>query len=153
MVCCSRYRCQKIHWASFSNINPGFYPFPYMFLKICLKKYWSWDGLQLFFRCLQDVRGAFKEDEPKQSVHHLWYQSVVWLYWWPGRFKLSCVSISAQEGCHVPWELRFILSLSCNRPFTHRYRADTQTYQPYNKDWIKEKIYVLLRRQAQQAGK
>uniref|UniRef100_A0A8C5XRM2 Enhancer of rudimentary homolog n=1 Tax=Microcebus murinus TaxID=30608 RepID=A0A8C5XRM2_MICMU len=24
------------------------------------------------------------------------------------------------------------------------YRADTQTYQPYNKDWIKEKIYVLL---------
>ncbi|CAI9561353.1 unnamed protein product [Staurois parvus] len=25
--------------------------------------------------------------------------------------------------------------------------------QPYNKDWIKEKIYVLLRRQAQQAGK
>ncbi|CAO2582152.1 Enhancer of rudimentary homolog (Fragment) [Lemmus lemmus] len=26
-------------------------------------------------------------------------------------------------------------------------------YQPYNKDWIKEKIYVLLRRQAQQAGK
>ncbi|KAG7239663.1 hypothetical protein INR49_028599 [Caranx melampygus] len=33
------------------------------------------------------------------------------------------------------------------------YRADTQTYQPYNKDWIKEKIYVLLRRQAQQATK
>ncbi|XP_053111853.1 enhancer of rudimentary homolog isoform X1 [Hemicordylus capensis] len=33
------------------------------------------------------------------------------------------------------------------------YRADTQTYQPYNKDWIKEKIYVLLRRQAQQASK
>ncbi|KAL6032772.1 hypothetical protein STEG23_022355 [Scotinomys teguina] len=33
------------------------------------------------------------------------------------------------------------------------YRADTQTYQPYNKDWIKEKIYVFLRRQAQQAGK
>uniref|UniRef100_A0AAZ3QI24 Enhancer of rudimentary homolog n=1 Tax=Oncorhynchus tshawytscha TaxID=74940 RepID=A0AAZ3QI24_ONCTS len=33
------------------------------------------------------------------------------------------------------------------------YRADSQTYQPYNKDWIKEKIYVLLRRQAQQAGK
>uniref|UniRef100_A0A8C2QNY2 Enhancer of rudimentary homolog n=1 Tax=Cricetulus griseus TaxID=10029 RepID=A0A8C2QNY2_CRIGR len=31
--------------------------------------------------------------------------------------------------------------------------SDTQTYQPYNKDWIKEKIYVLLRRQAQQAGK
>ncbi|CAO2644396.1 Enhancer of rudimentary homolog (Fragment), partial [Lemmus lemmus] len=31
--------------------------------------------------------------------------------------------------------------------------ADTQTYQPYNKDWIKEKICVLLRRQAQQAGK
>uniref|UniRef100_A0A8C6W3M0 Enhancer of rudimentary homolog n=1 Tax=Nannospalax galili TaxID=1026970 RepID=A0A8C6W3M0_NANGA len=27
------------------------------------------------------------------------------------------------------------------------------TYQPYNKDWIKEKIYVLLRQQAQQAGK
>ncbi|KAG7328333.1 hypothetical protein KOW79_008277 [Hemibagrus wyckioides] len=33
------------------------------------------------------------------------------------------------------------------------YRADTQTYQPNNKDWIKEKIYILLRRQAQQAGK
>ncbi|XP_026526908.1 enhancer of rudimentary homolog [Notechis scutatus] len=33
------------------------------------------------------------------------------------------------------------------------YRCDTQTYQPYNKDWIKEKIYVLLRRQAQQACK
>ena len=33
------------------------------------------------------------------------------------------------------------------------YRADTQIYQPYNKDWIKEKIYMLLRQQAQQAGK
>ncbi|ELK13463.1 Enhancer of rudimentary like protein [Pteropus alecto] len=33
------------------------------------------------------------------------------------------------------------------------YRADSQTYQPYNKDWIKEKIYVLLRGQAQQARK
>ena len=33
------------------------------------------------------------------------------------------------------------------------YRADTQTYQPYNKDWIKEKIYMLLHQQAQQAGK
>ncbi|KAB0382606.1 hypothetical protein FD755_004523 [Muntiacus reevesi] len=33
------------------------------------------------------------------------------------------------------------------------YQADTQTYQPYKKDWIKEKIYMLLRRQAQQAGK
>uniref|UniRef100_A0A670HPA3 Enhancer of rudimentary homolog n=1 Tax=Podarcis muralis TaxID=64176 RepID=A0A670HPA3_PODMU len=33
------------------------------------------------------------------------------------------------------------------------YRADTQTYQPYNKDWIKEKTYVFLRRQAQQASK
>ena len=32
------------------------------------------------------------------------------------------------------------------------YRADTQTYQPYDKDWIKEKIYVLFHRQAQQAG-
>ena len=32
------------------------------------------------------------------------------------------------------------------------YQADTQTYQPYNKDWIKE-IYMLLRQQAQQAGK
>ena len=33
------------------------------------------------------------------------------------------------------------------------YRADTQTYQPYNKHWIKEKIYMLLHHQAQQAGK
>ena len=33
------------------------------------------------------------------------------------------------------------------------YRADIQTYQPYNKDWIKEKTYELLPRQAQQAGK
>ncbi|XP_057554010.1 enhancer of rudimentary homolog [Hippopotamus amphibius kiboko] len=32
------------------------------------------------------------------------------------------------------------------------YPADTQTYQPYNKVWIKE-IYVLLPRQAQQAGR
>nr|XP_045015790.1 enhancer of rudimentary homolog [Jaculus jaculus] len=33
------------------------------------------------------------------------------------------------------------------------YRADTQTYQHYNKDWIKEKVYMLLRGQAQQAGR
>ena len=32
------------------------------------------------------------------------------------------------------------------------YQADTQTYQPYNKDWIKE-IYLLLCEQAKQAGK
>lgn len=43
----------------------------------------------------------------------------------------------------------------CSKTFKtvfHRYRADSQSYQPYNKDWIKEKIYVLLRRQAQQAA-
>ncbi|CAA9999149.1 unnamed protein product [Nesidiocoris tenuis] len=28
------------------------------------------------------------------------------------------------------------------------YQKGTNTYAPYNKDWIKEKIYVLLRRQA-----
>ncbi|XP_046678539.1 enhancer of rudimentary homolog [Homalodisca vitripennis] len=28
------------------------------------------------------------------------------------------------------------------------YQKSTNTYVPYNKDWIKEKIYVLLRRQA-----
>lgn len=33
------------------------------------------------------------------------------------------------------------------------HRADTQTYLPYDKDWIKEKIYVLLCWQAQQARK
>ncbi|XP_059121077.1 enhancer of rudimentary homolog [Peromyscus eremicus] len=35
------------------------------------------------------------------------------------------------------------------------YRADTQTYQPYNKDWIKEKIEDLCApsSRAQQAGK
>lgn len=58
------------------------------------------------------------------------------------------------------WELKSLLF--CRRLLAlrwtglwlrFRYRADTQTYQPYNKDWIKEKIYVLLRRQAQQASK
>lgn len=29
-----------------------------------------------------------------------------------------------------------------------RYQKSTNSYAPYNKDWIKEKIYVLLRRQA-----
>lgn len=28
------------------------------------------------------------------------------------------------------------------------YQKSTNTYAPYNKDWIKEKIYVLLRRAA-----
>ena len=28
------------------------------------------------------------------------------------------------------------------------YQKSTNTYAPYNKDWIKEKIYILLRRQA-----
>jgi len=32
--------------------------------------------------------------------------------------------------------------------FLHRYQKSTNSYAPYNKDWIKEKIYVLLRRQA-----
>lgn len=31
-----------------------------------------------------------------------------------------------------------------------RYQKSTMTYAPYNKDWIKEKIYVLLRCQANQ---
>ncbi|XP_049628879.1 enhancer of rudimentary homolog [Suncus etruscus] len=33
------------------------------------------------------------------------------------------------------------------------YQADTQTYQLYNKDRVKKKIYALLRWQAHQAGK
>ncbi|CAB4069224.1 Enhancer of rudimentary homolog,Protein enhancer of rudimentary [Lepeophtheirus salmonis] len=28
------------------------------------------------------------------------------------------------------------------------YQKSTNTYAPFNKDWIKEKIYILLRRQA-----
>ncbi|XP_035228795.1 enhancer of rudimentary homolog isoform X3 [Stegodyphus dumicola] len=28
------------------------------------------------------------------------------------------------------------------------YQKTTNTYAPYNKDWIKEKIYILLKRQA-----
>merc|ERR1711971_544475 len=28
------------------------------------------------------------------------------------------------------------------------YQRSSNTYAPYNKDWIKEKIYILLRRQA-----
>jgi hypothetical protein len=28
------------------------------------------------------------------------------------------------------------------------YQKSTSTYAPYNKEWIKEKIYILLRRQA-----
>lgn len=32
-----------------------------------------------------------------------------------------------------------------------RYQKISNTYAPYNKDWIKEKIYVLLRRQAAKA--
>ena len=32
-----------------------------------------------------------------------------------------------------------------------RYQKSTNTYAPYNKDWIKEKIYILLRRQASKA--
>ncbi|XP_006862117.1 PREDICTED: enhancer of rudimentary homolog [Chrysochloris asiatica] len=33
------------------------------------------------------------------------------------------------------------------------YQTDTQTYQPYNKDWIKEMMYMLRHWHAQQAGK
>ena len=28
------------------------------------------------------------------------------------------------------------------------YQKNSQTYLPYNKDWVKEKIYILLRNQA-----
>ena len=60
-----------------------------------------------------------EENESQKPLYHIWYQSVVWFYWWPGI-------------CLVYW-------------------ADIQTYQPYDKDWIKEKIYMLFQ-QAQQAG-
>lgn len=36
--------------------------------------------------------------------------------------------------------------------FSSRYQKSTNTYAPYNKDWIKEKIYILLRRQAAKAN-
>ena len=32
------------------------------------------------------------------------------------------------------------------------YQKSTNAYAPYNKDWIKEKIYILLRRQAGKAS-
>ena len=32
------------------------------------------------------------------------------------------------------------------------YQKSTNTYAPYNKEWIKEKIYILLRRQASKAN-
>ncbi|CAO2613315.1 Enhancer of rudimentary homolog [Lemmus lemmus] len=32
------------------------------------------------------------------------------------------------------------------------FREDTQTYKPYSREWIKERIYMLLSQQAQKAG-
>lgn len=32
------------------------------------------------------------------------------------------------------------------------FREDTQTYKPYSREWIKERIYTLLSQQAQPAG-
>jgi len=32
------------------------------------------------------------------------------------------------------------------------YQRNTNTYAPYAKDWIKEKIYILLRREASRAN-
>ena len=32
------------------------------------------------------------------------------------------------------------------------YQKSTNAYAPYNKEWIKEKIYILLRRQAGKAS-
>uniref|UniRef100_A0A8C0UZI2 Enhancer of rudimentary homolog n=1 Tax=Cyanistes caeruleus TaxID=156563 RepID=A0A8C0UZI2_CYACU len=62
---------------------------------------------------------------------------------------LSCLVLLKSVSCQM------LLQLAVFHQMAHStsYRADTQTYQPYNKDWIKEKIYVLLRRQAQQASK
>lgn len=32
------------------------------------------------------------------------------------------------------------------------FQEGTQTYKPYNREWIKERIYMLLSQQAQKAG-
>ena len=32
------------------------------------------------------------------------------------------------------------------------FREDTQTYKPYSREWIKERLYVLLSQQAEKSG-
>ena len=87
---------------------------------------------------VQNLRGASQENKPQPPLHHIRHQSAI-------RF---CGS-----GTHIVVAIInniciFQLSdLSCLV-----YQKSTNTYAPYNKEWIKEKIYILLRRQASKAN-
>lgn len=51
----------------------------------------------LLLRCVQDVRGAPKEDESQQSINHIRHQPAVWFHRWPGRPQLFGVSLTRGE--------------------------------------------------------
>lgn len=50
--------------------------------------------------------------------------------------------------CQLFFNIFLCIVVSVVLCLLRRYQKSTNSYAPYNKDWIKEKIYVLLRRQA-----
>lgn len=89
-------------------------------------------------RHLPHVRAASEGGQPDSIDNHLWHIAIVWLHWPTHRpllhgVCLLCVSF-----------LFDILSFF----LLHRLQRSTNMYAPFPKDWIKEKIFIFLKREA-----
>lgn len=86
----------KVSWETFpvlkhlgSNSDTGVCFFFFFFFKQMMIVFLS--------RCVQNVRGAFKEDESQQPFDNVRHQPALWLYWWPGRPQLLSVSLRTRS--------------------------------------------------------
>lgn len=102
-------------------------------------------------RCLQNIRRAFETSQSKYANNYIWHQPIVWFSRsskfissvLANHFAMQCGAIFYSRIAFVVVVSLQLADLSCLV-----YQKSTNTYAPYNKEWIKEKIYVLLRQAA-----
>ena len=120
------------------------------------------------FRCLQDIWRTFEENPSKQPIHYIWHKSIVWFHWWIDWSELPIVCISLvisytfvvsfvrMANSFPPYRIfehyiairSIVIDLVISQIVIFSLEKDSCTYVPKNKEWIKEQIYNMLRRQA-----
>lgn len=129
-----------------------------------------WKRQRVHGRRLQNLWRASETSQSEYTDHHVRYQPVVWFSrsGTLNQVALSWIEFELCANSHGfvhffdHFFFRFVVgrhdvpySYCCCCIFLQLadlsclvYQKSTNTYAPYNKDWIKEKIYVLLRQAA-----
>lgn len=113
--------------------------------------YWNWIFSPVMFSVIKNVQSMM--------FHQIW--NLIGLHILVFDFRLLFLNGDIGSVYHIVWIkdfkceqyicsklliLRKISEKMCH--LYYRYQKISSTYLPHNKDWLKEKIYIMLRKQA-----